>query len=191
MMASGAGTVRISCREADALPCQKKSTAREQGSMLLMSLLIFFMVSILMMSIMQLSALEMYMSQYYYRSQQAQQLVDACLEQRCAEISQCLRSDYTITPDLPPLPLGWREDWMEMPVGDVQGRCQTSFVKLATGDGYCCYTIKFTGCFENATKTVVADLTFHYANNCDNDQAFLSRTYSDNGVITDYKIIYN
>ncbi len=56
---------------------------------------------------------------------------------------------------------------MEMPVGDVQGRCQTSFVKLATGDGYCCYTIKFTGCFENATKTVVADLTFHYANNCD------------------------
>ncbi len=39
--------------------------------MLLMSLLIFFMVSILMMSIMQLSALEMYMSQYYYRSQQA------------------------------------------------------------------------------------------------------------------------
>ena len=87
---------------------------REQGSVMVTTLLIFSMVCILIMLIMQLSALEMHMSDYYFRTQQAQQLADATLEQRCAEISQVLKTDYIDSQTIPVLPLGWREDWTEV-----------------------------------------------------------------------------
>ena len=161
----------------------------DQGSIILMSLLIFFIISLLSMLILQLSAMEMHMSRYYFRSQQAQQLADAILEQRCAEISQCLRSDYTDDQFLPALPLGWREDWTELSIGSGQGRCQTLFLSSEPGTGYCRYRLRCIGCFENATKSVEADLTFHFTNNYNSKQKFLSRTFLDKGEITSYKIL--
>ena len=170
---------------------RKLSREDEQGSILVMTLFIFLMICILMILILQLSVLEMRMSEYYFRSQQAQQLADAMLEQRCAEISQSLRSDYCDQQNLPTLPLGWREDWTEIATNEGEGRCQTRFMDVQTGPDYCCYKIIFTGCFENAQKSIEADLSFHFQNTFDSKQRFISRLFTDHGVITDYKIIYN
>lgn len=164
---------------------------KEQGSIILMTLLIFSIVCILIILIMQLSALEMQMSEYYFRSQQAQQLADAILEQRCAEISQVLRTDYCDTQNIPVLPLGWREEWNDVSTNEGEGRCQTRFLDLATGPDYCCYKIMCMGCFENANKSVEAEVTFHFENAYNPGQKFLYRTYTDNGIITAYKILYN
>lgn len=161
----------------------------EQGSIILMTLLIFFIVSILLMLILQLSSMEMHMSQYYFRSQQAQQLADATLEQRCAEINQCLISNYTNDKFLPDLPLGWRENWTELSTGSGQGRSQTLFLTSETGTDYCRYRLECVGCFENATKSVEADLTFHFTDNYSSKQKFISRTFLDKGKITSYKIL--
>ena len=163
----------------------------EQGSVMVTTLLIFSMVCILIILIMQLSALEMHMSEYYFRSQQAQQLADAILEQRCAEVSQVLKTDYIDSQNIPVLPLGWREDWTEVSTGEGEGRCQTRFLDIETGEDYCSYKIKCVGCFENASKSVEAEVTIHFENAYNTNRKFLYRTYTDNGVITAYKILYN
>jgi len=164
---------------------------REQGSIIVMTLLIFSVICILIILIMQLSALEMHMSEYYFRSQQAQQLADAILEQRCAEISQVLKTDYIDSQTIPALPLGWREDWTEVSTDEGEGQCQTRFLDFETGSDYCSYKIKCVGCFENASKSVEAKVTIHFENSYNTSQKFLYRTYTDNGIITAYKILYN
>ena len=166
-----------------------KAGLTEQGNIVLMSLLVFFIVSILMMLILQLAVMEHHMSQYYFHSQQAQQLADAVLEQRCAEISRCLRSDYGDNAFLPALPLGWQENWSEIPTGISQGRCQTRFLANETGVDYCKYKLRCVGCFENAVKSVEADLTFHFTNTYDAEHNFLSREFIDGGEITSYQIL--
>jgi hypothetical protein len=89
------------------------------------------------------------------------------------------------------LPLGWREDWTEVSTDEGEGRCQTRFLDLATGPDYCCYKIMCMGCFENANKSVEAEVTFHFETVYNPGQKFLYRTYTDNGIITAYKILYN
>ena len=161
----------------------------EQGSIVLMSLLIFIIVSMLMMLILQLAAMERHMSQYYFRSQQAQQLADAILEQRAAEISLRLNSDYTDEELIPALPLGWQESWSELPTGTARGRCQTCFLAYETGTNYCKYRLHCVGRFENAVKSVEAELTFYFINNYDAEQKFVSRTFTNNGEITSYQVL--
>lgn len=163
----------------------------ERGSIILLTLFIFFVVCILLILAMQLSALEMYMSEYYYRSLQAQQLADASLEQCCAEISQSLRKDYADIECLPALPLGWRGRWTDIPLAKEPGRCHAYFVSHAYGSDYCSYKVSFKGCYENASKSLEAELTFRFVETWDAQQEFMFRTYSDYGTITDYKIIYN
>ncbi len=164
---------------------------RQQGSIFVMTLLILSVICILVFLVMQLSGLEMHMSKYYFRSQQAQQLVDAILEQRCAEINQVLRTNYTDSQLIPELPLGWREDWTNVATSEGKGRCQTLFLGFNSGANYCSYKIMCSGCFENASKTVEAEVTIHFENTYDSSQKFLYRTYTDNGIITAYKILYN
>ena len=161
----------------------------EQGSIILMTLLIFFIICILMILIMQLSVLEMHMSKYYFRTQQAQQLADAILEQTCADINQHLRTDYCNSQTIPVLPLGWRESSTEVVTGSGKGQCHTRFLSLDSGSDYCRYKIKCVGCFENASKIIEAEVTFHFTNNCDAEHKSISRTFTDNGTITAYRII--
>jgi Tfp pilus assembly protein PilX len=165
--------------------------ASEQGSIILMTLLIFSIVSILILLIMQLSAQEMHMSEYYFRSQQAQQLADAILEQRCAEIVQVLKTDYNDSQTIPELPLGWREKCTNITTGSGEGQCQTDFLDIKTGPDYCSYKIKCVGYFENASKKIETIVTIHFEDSYNTSREFLYRTYTDNGVIASYKILYN
>ncbi|HWQ76422.1 MAG TPA: hypothetical protein VN441_14005 [Syntrophomonas sp.] len=168
----------------------------EQGSIILMTLLMFFVICLLMVLMMQLSALEMSMSQYYYRTQQTQQLADAVLEQTCAEINRCLRENFADTEDIPELPLGWREKETEFTTAAGTSRCQIRFLSMEAGENYSCYTIQCQVFFEKTDqqkpdKSVKAEVTFHFTTDYDPEGVFRHRTFTDGGVITSYKIVEN
>ncbi len=171
---------------------------RDQGSIFIVTLMVFFMVSILSVTLLNIGLMEYKSSQFEKRLLQAQQGADAGIEWGMEAVYAELNQSSNLNADELPAVLNCGD--AQLMIGE-QG-CTAYIgpvVKVRDSDGepkQCCYELVVTADFNGAKRGLKVEVVYSYSGGDemigpDGSLVFLPRSYLDRGRITTYEYHYN
>jgi len=180
------------------MPTQKDKLSSEQGSLMLMTLMILMVISLLGANIIEVGSMELKISHYDFKAQQAQQAADAGVDWAAERVYLQLvnRQDnpdspvsIDFVPDMNPQRLG--PDLRDPRASNfVISGWQASRVSSATSNP-AVYKLTSTGNISNARKTIAVELSYRYEGGTTDPITgyYQGRDYSKNrGGISSYVV---
>lgn len=170
---------------------------REKGSILFITLIIFITLNLMGMALVKIASLESKMSEYVYKSQQAQEAADGGIEWLSIRIFEELNNEENLSkPTLPVKLLGDESIEVEMPTGAGEPKALIEKVEkygqtsVPDDINYCEYGFISTGIFQGARKIVEVKIVYSFLGGYyKNESDFISRIYQDSGEISSYEIL--
>ena len=160
---------------------------KNRGSITIIALIIFLALTVMGAAAIEISRAESLISNYYYKSEQAQQAADAGVDWAIERIYNQLL-DCSDDEDLPN---SFPSANPELPVGEVKIKNIRILSQQANQDegNYCAYSFECLGSYQKAYRHVKAIVEYTFAGGYMDSGDFLPRDYLDRGIISSYQII--
>jgi len=178
------------------MPIPKVGSVYEQGSIMLMVLMMFLLVSFLGIATIEVGMMEYKSSHYDFETGQALQAVDAGVDWGLEKIYSELTLPANLMVEKLPSPLICSNQIMYLNVDEKT--CEVSIGKVINKNnqsipvGSCTYEFTSTGIFEGARKKVTVQATYYFTGgyqytNPDGNISFIPREYLNRGEIISYQ----
>jgi hypothetical protein len=168
------------------LSAKREEKHSQDGNLVLTALIIFWALLVMGTAVIKISSMEIKMSSYAFKAEQAQQAADAGVDWVVEKIYRELQNHLAdeVLPEVfsftgPDLHLG------SVNIDYITRLNQTSNPEE---ENYCIYSVKASGFYAGAGKTVKVTVRYNYTGGYTNDESFISRNYLDRGRIITYKI---